>query len=166
MPLAGDARYGAWAFGTALIFIYIQRITEWWSWVHQRYRGRNFSEIAWALLSIIDWGAVLEPTKQDNKPGAYATDFGSPSSLKFASGMDAYANLRTQVFGRLSSMEKGDPAATPEAILKIVDAEDPPLRFFVGNTGLPTARAAYAARLATWEAWQAVSNSAQGEPRK
>ena len=99
------------------------------------------------------------------EPGAYATDFGSPSSLKFASGMDAYADLRTQVRGRLSSMEKGDPAATPEAILKIVDAEDPPLRFFVGNTNLPVARAAYAARLATWEAWEADSNAAQGESR-
>jgi hypothetical protein len=31
---------------------------------------------------------------------------------------------------------------------------------------LPMARAAYAARLATWEAWEAVSNAAQGEPRK
>jgi NAD(P)-dependent dehydrogenase (short-subunit alcohol dehydrogenase family) len=100
------------------------------------------------------------------EPGAYATDFGSPSSLKFAPGMDAYADLRTQVFGRLSSSEKGDPAATAEAVLKIVDAENPPLRFFVGNTGLPIARAAYAARLATWEAWEAVSNAAQGEPRK
>jgi NAD(P)-dependent dehydrogenase (short-subunit alcohol dehydrogenase family) len=100
------------------------------------------------------------------EPGAYATDFGSPSSLKFAPGMDAYADLRTQVFGRLSSSEKGDPAATAEAVLKIVDAENPPLRFFVGNTGLPMARAAYAARLATWEAWEAVSNAAQGEPRK
>ena len=80
--------------------------------------------------------------------------------------MDAYANLRTQVFGRLSSSEKGDPAATPEAILKAVDAEDPPLRFFVGNTGLPMARAAYAARMASWEAWEADSNAAQGELRK
>jgi NAD(P)-dependent dehydrogenase (short-subunit alcohol dehydrogenase family) len=100
------------------------------------------------------------------EPGAYATDFGSPSSLKFATGMDAYADLRTQVRGRLSSMEKGDPAATPEAILKIVDAGDPPLRFFVGNTNLPVARAAYAARLATWEAWEADSNAAQGESRR
>lgn len=100
------------------------------------------------------------------EPGAYATDFGSPSSLKFAPEMDAYANLRSQVFGRLSSAEKGDPAATAEAVLKIVDAENPPLRFFLGNTNLPMARAAYAARLATWEAWESVSNAAQGEPRK
>jgi NAD(P)-dependent dehydrogenase (short-subunit alcohol dehydrogenase family) len=100
------------------------------------------------------------------EPGAYGTDFGSPSSLKFAQGLGAYDNLRTQVFGRLSSEEKGNPAATPEAIFRIVDAEDPPLRFFVGNTNLPVARAAYAARLATWEAWEGVSNAAQGEPRK
>ncbi|GAC1365133.1 MAG: hypothetical protein NVSMB3_13690 [Acidobacteriaceae bacterium] len=100
------------------------------------------------------------------EPGAYATDFGSPSSLKFARGLDAYADLRAQVFGRLSGSEKGDPAATTEAILQIVDAEDPPLRFFVGSTGLPMARAAYAARLAMWEAWEGVSNAAQGEPRR
>lgn len=64
LPLAGEARYGAWVSGAVLIVVYVQRITEWWSWVHQRYRGRNFSEIAWALFSIIDWGSVLEPTKQ------------------------------------------------------------------------------------------------------
>jgi hypothetical protein len=100
------------------------------------------------------------------EPGAYATDFGSPSSLKFATGIDAYADFRKRIFGRLSSAEFGDPQATAEAILKIVDAEDPPLRFAVGAGVLPMARAAYAARLATWEAWEAVSNAAQGEPRK
>jgi len=100
------------------------------------------------------------------EPGAYATDFGSPSSLKRAPGMDAYADLRKQVFGRLSASKKGDPAATAEAILKIVDAENPPLRFILGNENLPMARAAYADRLSTWEAWADVSNAAQGEPQK
>ncbi len=99
------------------------------------------------------------------EPGAYATEFGSPASLKVAAGIDAYAELRAQVFGHLASMKRGDPQATAEAILKVVDAEDPPLRFAVGNTILPRARAAYADRIATWEAWEAVSNAAQGEPR-
>ena len=36
----------------------------------------------------------------------------------------------------------------------------------LGNKNLPLARAAYANRLATWEAWEAVSNAAQGEPKK
>jgi len=99
------------------------------------------------------------------EPGAYATEFGSPASLKFAPGMDAYAALREQVFGRLSSMKRGDPQATAEAILQIVDAENPPLRFLLGNEMLPMVRAAYADRLATWEAWEEVSNAAQGEPK-
>ncbi len=66
----------------------------------------------------------------------------------------------------MATAERGDPQATPEAIFQIVDAENPPLRFFVGSHGLPMVRAAYADRLATWEAWETVSNSAQGEPKK
>ena len=97
------------------------------------------------------------------EPGAYATSFGSPESLKMATGMDTYDELRQQVFGRLRSQERGDPSATAEAVLKIVDAENPPLRFILGSTGLPMIRAAYADRLADWEAWEKVSNAAQGE---
>lgn len=71
LPLTREARYGAWVFGAVLIIIYIRRIIEWWTWVHQRHQGRNFSEIAWALLAAIDWGTVLEPPKQGtNQSGA------------------------------------------------------------------------------------------------
>ena len=97
------------------------------------------------------------------EPGAYATDFGSAASLKIAPGMDVYADFRQRIFGGLSSEERGNPKATAEAILKVVDAGEPPLRFIFGNETLPTARAAYAERLATWEAWETVSNAAQGK---
>ena len=97
------------------------------------------------------------------EPGAYATDFGSPESLKFTTGLDIYADFKTHFFERLRSVERGNPDATPEAIFKIVDAENPPLRFFLGSHNLPSVRAAYAERLATWEAWESVSNSAQGK---
>jgi NAD(P)-dependent dehydrogenase (short-subunit alcohol dehydrogenase family) len=97
------------------------------------------------------------------EPGAYATEFGSPQSLKFAQELDAYTALRQRVFGNLSTMNRGDPQATAEAILKIVDTQDPPLRLILGNDGLPTMRAVYADRIATWEAWETVSNAAQGE---
>jgi NAD(P)-dependent dehydrogenase (short-subunit alcohol dehydrogenase family) len=100
------------------------------------------------------------------EPGAYATDFGSPSSFKMAPGMDAYADFRKRIFGGISHAERGNPLATAEAILQLVDAEKPPMRFILGSATLPRARAAYADRLATWEAWEAVSNAAQGEPQK
>ena len=98
------------------------------------------------------------------EPGAYATEFGSPMSLKHSEEMEAYGPLRQRVFGHLKTMERGDPSATADAVLTLVDAEEPPLRFMLGDKNLPTARAAYADRLATWEAWAAVSNAAQGEP--
>src|ERR1700678_3007892 len=77
------------------------------------------------------------------EPGAYATEFGSQESLKFAAGLDIYSDFKTQFFGRLRNTERGDPDATPGAIFKIVDAEHPPLRFFLGSHNLPWVRAAY-----------------------
>jgi len=99
------------------------------------------------------------------EPGAYATEFGSQESLKFAAGLDVYQDFKTQFFGRLRGMERGDPDATPQAIFKIVDAENPPLRFNLGSHNLAWVRAAYTERLAIWEEWQDVSNSAQGDPK-
>jgi NAD(P)-dependent dehydrogenase (short-subunit alcohol dehydrogenase family) len=96
------------------------------------------------------------------EPGAYATDFGK--SAKRADGLEAYVPLRQRVFDRLVILERGNPHATADAVLKLVDTEQPPLRMMLGNQNLPEARVAYADRLATWEAWEAVSNAAQGEP--
>jgi len=97
------------------------------------------------------------------EPGAYATEFGSQQSLKFAPALDIYADFKAQFFGSLRTMERGDPNATPQALFKIVDAENPPLRFFLGSHCLPETRTVYAERLAIWEEWEAVSDSAQGE---
>lgn len=97
------------------------------------------------------------------EPGAYATDFGK--SAKIADVQEPYAEFRKQIMAHLATMECGDPYATSEAILKLVDAENPPLRLGLGTNILPRARAAYAERLATWEAWEDVSNAAMGEPK-
>jgi NADP-dependent 3-hydroxy acid dehydrogenase YdfG len=96
------------------------------------------------------------------EPGAYATEFGSQESLKFAAGLDVYQDFKEQFFQRLRGSERGDPNATPEALFKMVDSENPPLRFFLGSHNLPWVRTAYADRLAIWEEWQDVSSSAQG----
>lgn len=99
------------------------------------------------------------------EPGAYATGFSGPASRKQATAMAAYTPLREQFFGRLSNMERGDPQATAEAVLKIVDADKPPLRIILG-ANLPWVRGAYADRLKTWEEWEALSAAAQGQSRK
>ncbi|CAG4997242.1 3-phenylpropionate-dihydrodiol/cinnamic acid-dihydrodiol dehydrogenase [Dyadobacter sp. CECT 9275] len=96
------------------------------------------------------------------EPGAYATEFGTPESLKFAQGMDVYADFKAGFFGKLQNTQRGNPEATPQALFQVVDAENPPLRFNLGSHNLSQTRAAYAGRLATWEAWDAISASAQG----
>lgn len=100
------------------------------------------------------------------EPGAYATEFGSPESLKFATDLDIYTDFKTQFFSGLRGMERGDPNATPGALFKIVDAENPPLRINLGSHNLPGVRGAYAERLAIWEEWDDVAVAAQGTPTK
>ena len=99
------------------------------------------------------------------EPGAYATEFGSPESLKFAPGLDIYTDFKAKFVDSLKTMERGDPAATPQALFKMVDSENPPLRFNLGSHNLAWTRSAYEERLATWEAWDSVSASAQGESK-
>lgn len=96
------------------------------------------------------------------EPGAYATEFGSQESLKFSTGMEEYDDFKNQFIGGLRNLERGNPDATPNALFKVVDSENPPLRFFLGDQGLPSVREAYNNRLAEWEEWENVSNSAQG----
>lgn len=98
------------------------------------------------------------------EPGAYATDFGK--SAKIAEVLERYADFRKTFMQRLANLERGDPKATAEAILKLVDADNPPLRLALGSELLPRGCALYAERIATWEAWKDVSDAAQGQPTK
>ncbi len=96
------------------------------------------------------------------EPGAYATEFGSPQSLRFSDTLEVYKEFKEQFSNRLQHFERGNPQATPQALFQVVDAEHPPLRCFLGSHNLPWVKEAYAERLALWEEWAAVSNSAQG----
>jgi NAD(P)-dependent dehydrogenase (short-subunit alcohol dehydrogenase family) len=98
------------------------------------------------------------------EPGAYATDFGK--SAKVAEVLEPYADKRKQFMARLSDLERGDPKATAEAILKLVDADNPPLRLALGSQVVPGACALYADRIATWEGWKDVTDRAQGQSTK
>jgi NAD(P)-dependent dehydrogenase (short-subunit alcohol dehydrogenase family) len=94
------------------------------------------------------------------EPAGYSTDWGGPSSVH-AEPLPAYDWIREAWAARPSS--PGDPAATAEAILAIVDAEKPPLRIFLGRAPIHIATADYEGRLATWAEWQHVSDKAQGD---
>jgi NAD(P)-dependent dehydrogenase (short-subunit alcohol dehydrogenase family) len=95
------------------------------------------------------------------EPGGFATDWGGSSSRRSAS-LPAYAAAHERRNAQRAAQSQGDPDASAEAILRVVDADEPPLRVFFGTAPLEIARRDYASRLATWEQWNDVSRLAQG----
>ena len=95
------------------------------------------------------------------EPGGFATDWRGPSA-KRAEPNPAYDAARALNETLRARNAPGDPRATASAILKVVDAAEPPLRVFFGSGGLAMARREYAQRLETWEKWNGVSVEAQG----
>ena len=96
------------------------------------------------------------------EPGGFSTDWAGPSAARSAE-LPPYAEAWAADRARRSSMNRGNPSTTSEAIFKVVDADNPPLRIFLGRTPLSMAEADYASRLATWREWQDVAVAAHGE---
>lgn len=96
------------------------------------------------------------------EPGGFSTDWAGASAVRSAE-LPAYAEFWAADRARRAGLNRGDPASTSAAILKVVDAENPPLRIFLGRTPLATAEADYASRLETWREWQDVAVEAHGE---
>jgi NAD(P)-dependent dehydrogenase (short-subunit alcohol dehydrogenase family) len=96
------------------------------------------------------------------EPAGYATDWSGPSA-KQAKPIEAYSAAREARAKFRSAAIPGDPEASGPAILKLVDATEPPLRVFFGTAGLPMTKAEYAHRIETWEAWNDLSVEAQGD---
>ncbi|HYB63420.1 MAG TPA: SDR family NAD(P)-dependent oxidoreductase [Thermoplasmata archaeon] len=93
------------------------------------------------------------------EPAGYATDWSQSSAVR-ASPKAAYAPMREARARALKSRPPpGDPTATAGALLKVVDADEPPLRIFLGDV-LDAVRSEYTQRLAVWERWNPVSLAA------
>jgi NAD(P)-dependent dehydrogenase (short-subunit alcohol dehydrogenase family) len=97
------------------------------------------------------------------EPGGFATDWGG-ASAKRTTELSDYDGLRADVarWRGERNAAPGDPHASASAVLKIVDAENPPLRVFFGSAPLQLAKADYENRLRSWEQWQPVAELAQG----
>jgi NADP-dependent 3-hydroxy acid dehydrogenase YdfG len=100
------------------------------------------------------------------EPTGYSTDWNGASSVQ-ATKLPLFDNLRKNLadyFGPIRKNPRGDPNATGEAILKVVDSANPPLRIFFGKGPLEIMKGEYKKRLDTWEEWDAVSQKAHGNP--
>jgi len=95
------------------------------------------------------------------EPQGFSTDWSGPSSIR-SEPIDAYEPMREERRKQLGSRSAGDPEASGPAILKLVDAEKPPLRCFFGRDAFGIVRPDYERRLASWEEWDWLAKEAHG----
>jgi NAD(P)-dependent dehydrogenase (short-subunit alcohol dehydrogenase family) len=97
------------------------------------------------------------------EPAGYSTDWGG-ASAKHSEPVPGYEEFRVEAAKARAARvaDPGDPEATREAVLTLVDSADPPLRIFFGDGPLAIATKDYESRLATWRAWEPLSIAAHG----
>lgn len=98
------------------------------------------------------------------EPGGFSTDW-SGSSAVHAEPLSQYEGFREAMAQQAETIPAemiGEPAAAGPAILKIADAEQPPLRVFFGTFPTLIVPGIYQERLAGWEQWKPVSLEANG----
>lgn len=95
------------------------------------------------------------------EPNGFSTDWGGASAFH-SEPIALYDGVKEKLYAGLTGDTIGRPEATAEAILKVVDEENPPLRIFLGKVGLPWIKQVYTDRLATWEEWKEVADAAHG----
>lgn len=95
------------------------------------------------------------------EPNGFSTDWAGASSAQTQS-IAAYDGVKAAFQAGLTYDAFGKPEATVDAVLKLVDSANPPLRLFLGKVALPWAKQVYADKLATWEEWAEVSAAAHG----
>jgi NAD(P)-dependent dehydrogenase (short-subunit alcohol dehydrogenase family) len=96
------------------------------------------------------------------EPTGYPTDWSGPSAVQ-ADPLDAYEPIREARRANRGMWKPADPQATGPAILQLVDAEQPPLRVFFGETPLSIIEPEYAKRLQEWQEWQWLAELANGK---
>lgn len=94
------------------------------------------------------------------EPNGYASDIwkGEFNSASIA----AYDEVK-KVFSQSAPPDSfGKTEATADAILKLLEVPNPPLRLLLGKVALPFVKQIYQGRLAVWEEWAEVSEKAHG----
>jgi NAD(P)-dependent dehydrogenase (short-subunit alcohol dehydrogenase family) len=94
------------------------------------------------------------------EPGPHRTRFLDERSAKSSPPIEDYAGSVGQVrelLGEMDGNQPGDPARAAEAILRIVEADEPPRRLPLGQLALDSIRAKLSAQRDELDAWAELS---------
>jgi NAD(P)-dependent dehydrogenase (short-subunit alcohol dehydrogenase family) len=96
------------------------------------------------------------------EPNGFSTDWAGASAFHTES-MPEYDGVKAAFQSGLTEDIFGNPEATTDAVLKLVDSENPPLRLFLGKVAYPFIKQVYDGRFAEWDEWNEVSAAAHGK---
>ena len=95
------------------------------------------------------------------EPNGFSTDWAGASAFH-TEGMPEYDKIKADFRAGLTDDAFGKPEATTDAVLKLVDSENPPLRLFLGKMAYPWVKQVYDGRYAEWDQWDDVAAAAHG----
>jgi NAD(P)-dependent dehydrogenase (short-subunit alcohol dehydrogenase family) len=95
------------------------------------------------------------------EPGAFRTDFAAGSLRETPPSADYQGTVGRveDFFHKISGHEQGDPAKAAQAIIAVVNEEQPPLRLLLGRDAVQLARQVEQAKLAEADRWEPLSDS-------
>jgi NAD(P)-dependent dehydrogenase (short-subunit alcohol dehydrogenase family) len=101
------------------------------------------------------------------EPGPFRTDFLKPESLRFGQTRlsdydDRRAPLRAGLAAR-NGQQPGDPVKLADAILRLANEAEPPMRFLAGSIAVSAAEQKLTAVRAELEKWRQLSVGTDGE---
>jgi NAD(P)-dependent dehydrogenase (short-subunit alcohol dehydrogenase family) len=95
------------------------------------------------------------------EPNGFGTDWSGASAVR-TKAMPEYDQIKADFNAASTEDFWGRPEATVEAVLKLVDAEQPPLRLFLGKKAYPLLKQVYKSRFEEWDKWNHVAEAAHG----
>jgi NAD(P)-dependent dehydrogenase (short-subunit alcohol dehydrogenase family) len=96
------------------------------------------------------------------EPNGFATDWSGASAISTVP-MPEYDAVRAAFQAGATEDSWGIPEATTDAVLKLIDTENPPLRLLLGKYAYPWIKQNYEGRYAEWDNWNEVSSAAHGK---
>lgn len=101
------------------------------------------------------------------EPGPFRTDWNGDSMTR-ARPMSEYDEVlgerRESMSGAHARTQPGDPRRAAQALLKVLDSPEPPLRLLLGERACDLAPQVYRQRLAEWAEWDEVGRNTHFDP--
>jgi len=99
--------------------------------------------------------SIIEPTGFDTEWGG--------SSAAHTVAMPEYTEVKANHQAGIPPDFRGSASGTVDALLKLIDSENPPLRLLLGKYANMLVKKDYANRTAEWDSWLETTLSAQGK---